>query len=212
MNIHTGLVAGVSITAIVAVSSIVNRTARRNRQAAVAQVKPLKSAIAPPRSASQEMPFVFGNMVLINNMWPRKKKGKLSGQFLFVIISFVGISSRSCQSQTILHTPCFFAPKSECTLTSNISIRKENPLAASVYCHSRARIVILKCKTCVSKVSLEYLWLVVMHSISSVINLEERMAAMVGLLHVCTTTILRMWMLTNKCKNKKKKCTLSHWK
>lgn len=68
MNIHTGLVAGVSITAIVAVSSIVNRTVRRNRQAAVAQVKPLKSAIAPPRSASQEMPFVFGNMVLINNM------------------------------------------------------------------------------------------------------------------------------------------------
>lgn len=68
MNIHTGVVAGISLTAIVAVSSAVNRSVRRNRQAAVAQVKPMKSAIVHPRSASQEMPFVFGNMVLITNM------------------------------------------------------------------------------------------------------------------------------------------------
>lgn len=69
MNINTGIVAGISVTAVVAVTSIVDHSARRNRKRTVAQAKPFKpSASVPIASASQEMPFVYGNMFLITNM------------------------------------------------------------------------------------------------------------------------------------------------
>lgn len=66
-----GLVAGISVTAAVAATSVVSGPVRRSRNAeAAANPKPTPKA-APAtiyRSASRETPYVFGNMILMTNM------------------------------------------------------------------------------------------------------------------------------------------------
>lgn len=69
MTPETGLIAGLSVTALIAATSVIDRSKRRNKQVStpkVGNVKPTPAFI--PRSASQETPYVFGNMVLITNM------------------------------------------------------------------------------------------------------------------------------------------------
>lgn len=63
MQINIAIVAGVSVTAAVAATSLIDRTIRREKPPVVAKVKPERTAVLF-RKASQETPFVVGNMVL----------------------------------------------------------------------------------------------------------------------------------------------------
>lgn len=66
---NAGLVAGLSVTAVVAATSVMDRSMRRPKNAPVAQAKPRTSAaVLPQKSASQDSVYVFGNMMLITNM------------------------------------------------------------------------------------------------------------------------------------------------
>lgn len=71
MTLNTGIIAGISVTAVVAAASVIDRSMRRTKKTSVSHAKPRAATAivqSPPRSASQETPYVFGNMVLITNM------------------------------------------------------------------------------------------------------------------------------------------------
>lgn len=70
-NTGFGLVAGLSVTAVVAATSAIDRSARRSQKkqrGSQASEQPNQGPAAIRRSASQETPYVFGNMILNNNM------------------------------------------------------------------------------------------------------------------------------------------------
>lgn len=68
MTFDIGLVAGVSVTAVVAATSLLDRSVRRRNRVVVSRVKPETRTALIRRSASQETPFVTGNMVLATNL------------------------------------------------------------------------------------------------------------------------------------------------